>query len=185
MLDLLNKIESTRSTVERATDMAVKRVVDELAGMPGNSGCGTTCSEKLPDAETKTWWSTHIGPKVPASTYLDHRENESTFLGWYATAWTMVMFAMICDPSHDDPTGRQAEGAHLWQVLTVCFYALAIVLMIAGAVRFFRQQRALMQDKVLVGGIEVVVVCAVVFVALLTAFAMVMRFAILNGEVAV
>jgi len=129
-----------------------------------------------------TWWTTYITPTVLALNYPDHRENENTFWGWYATAWMMCMFAMACDPAHDI-FEYTTEEKHVWKILTACFYSLAIILIASGAVRYFRQQRALTQGTVLVNGVEIFIVAVAVTSAVVTVMATVIRYVLLDETV--
>ncbi len=85
------------------------------------------------------------------------------------------MFGIVCDPRHDPICYDEAEK-RIWHNLAVWSYVIAITFAVMGAVRYFRQQRALTRGMVLVGGIEVYIVCLVVLASVLAVMAMVARY---------
>ena len=100
---------------------------------------------------------------------------ENTYWGWHGTAWTMCMFAIICDPRHD-PVCYEGMEKRVWHSLAVGSYIMAIIFAVIGATRYFRQQQALTQGMVIIGGIEVYVVCVVVIAAVVAVMVMVARY---------
>ena len=92
------------------------------------------------------------------------------------------MFAIALDPTHDGSPVDVDNEIHFWRIVAVSFYVLAIMIMVAGAVRYFRQQRALIRGTVLIGGIEVFVAAAAVIFAVLTVMATVIRYEIERGD---
>jgi uncharacterized membrane protein YidH (DUF202 family) len=79
----------------------------------------------------------------------------------------MFMLAIACNPAHSS-IRYTGEEKRVWLVLTLCLYALSILVMTSWVCRYFRQQNALRQGRVLTGGVEVYVGCLAVLVAVVT-----------------
>ena len=133
-------------------------------------------SELPPKFNLKSWWSKHISiPVLGTEAFLDHIENESTFMAWLNMTFGMVTFAVACDPMYH-PSLFDEQEAVLWRTLATCCYVFAILIMLAGASRFFRQQHAFTQGIALARGPEVYVCCAAVPVVLVAAFVAVLKY---------
>jgi uncharacterized membrane protein YidH (DUF202 family) len=106
-----------------------------------------------------TWWSRHVNIKVDVATRRDHLALERTFLSYLRTSLALSMigvtiaqlFRLQHSPAPSAIFGYFVAG----EPLAGCFIAAAVVVVLVGAVRFWRQQTAMVRGKVWAGGWEV------------------------------
>ena len=125
----------------------------------------------------QTWWNRHVSVKVDVAYRRDHLALERTFLGYLRTSLALSMLGVIIaqlfrlqkSPNHSDTFGYYVSGIPL----AACFISASIVIVLIGAVRFWRQQNAMTRGKVWAGGWEVLVTMGVGIVLALGLFAIV------------
>ena len=97
--------------------------------------------------------------KVPAEKRRDHLALERTFLGYLRTSLAMSMVAVIIAQLFRLQASPLPGGGFGYFVLGVplaaCFIGGSIVVVLLGALRFWRQQTAMVKGKVWAGGFEV------------------------------
>jgi len=106
-----------------------------------------------------TWWNMHVSVKVDVKHRRDHLALERTFLGYLRTSLALSMTGVIIaqmfrlqrSPTPSTKFGYFVSG----EPLAACFIASAIVVLLIGAIRFWRQQGAMTRGKVWAGGWEV------------------------------
>lgn len=122
-----------------------------------------------------TQWENHISVKVPASQRRDHLALERTYLGYLRTSLALSMvgitiaqlFRLQSEPLPNGELGYYAIGIPL----AAAFIVSAIAVIVLGAVRYWRQQRAMTRGKVHAGGWEVQVVMGIsILVRIVLAF---------------
>lgn len=110
-------------------------------------------------------WENHVSVKVPASQRRDHLALERTYLGYLRTSVALSMvgvtvaqlFRLQSEPLPNGELGYYAIGIPL----AAAFIVSAIAVATLGAVRYWRQQRAMTRGKVHAGGWEVLAVMGI------------------------
>ncbi|KAI8939860.1 hypothetical protein NX059_003594 [Plenodomus lindquistii] len=124
------------------------------------------------------FWTTHVCPSLEEGAYRDHLALERTFLGYLRTSLILVMtgvlIAQLFHLQHS-PTPNGNYGFHvIGRPLSAVFIGMAIVVLLIGAVRFWRIQRLLLGGKTLTGGWEVLAVMGLSVLLLVGTFALVL-----------
>ncbi|KAF1840413.1 uncharacterized protein K460DRAFT_296374 [Cucurbitaria berberidis CBS 394.84] len=123
-------------------------------------------------------WSRHICPTIDEGAFRDHLALERTFLGYLRTSLILVMtgvliaqFFRLQRTANPNPVfGFYTIGLPL----SVTFISMAMVVMLIGAVRFWRLQRALIAGRALAGGWEVLTIMGLSALLLIGTFALVL-----------
>ena len=133
-----------------------------------------TPNARKPRSNFFAWWSSRIsrtiphGPGIRGGDPRDYLALERTFLGWARTSLALVSLGVLVTQLFVLDDVNRRKGEVLGCVLTVA----GMVVMVAGAIRYFREQERLVQGKATVGGWEAIGVLVVVggcLVALLLA----------------
>ncbi|KAH0009778.1 hypothetical protein KCU78_g10579, partial [Aureobasidium melanogenum] len=107
------------------------------------------------------WWKHYIQLHVPHADCRDHLANERTFLAYQRTSLALSMLGIVTaqlfslqrspDPKNDPVFGYHALG----KPLAGLFQSAAIVVILIGGHRFWRQQMNMARGKVWAGGWEI------------------------------
>ncbi|KAJ2904529.1 uncharacterized protein MKZ38_007861 [Zalerion maritima] len=104
-------------------------------------------------------WRQHVSIEVDFSACRDHLAVERTFLGYLRTSMMLanlgVIIAQLFALEQSDSGFGYSQVAQPFA--TTCF-SCAVVTIFLGAVRTWRHQHALLQDKALTGGFELTTV---------------------------
>ena len=133
-------VERTQTSLERATESATQDAMDTNP-RPG------------PFNRLRTWWSYTIRPTLSPDNPghgdpRDYLALERTFLGWFRTSLALITLGVVVtqlfvlkdvDPKRGKILGAVMACGGIWVVLL-------------GCVRYFRQQRLLIQGTALAGG---------------------------------
>ncbi|KAF2400401.1 hypothetical protein EJ06DRAFT_530379 [Trichodelitschia bisporula] len=107
-------------------------------------------------------WHQHVSLKVPVESRRDHLALERTFLSYLRTSLALsitgVTIAQLFRLQHAPHPDKHFGFFVVGTPLAACFIAGAIITVTAGAIRFWRQQRAMAQGKVFAGGWEMVLI---------------------------
>ncbi|CAO2657038.1 Nn.00g058410.m01.CDS01 [Neocucurbitaria sp. VM-36] len=144
--------------------------VSGASTQPDNSGASevgrhsSRSSVKIPHwyDPIVVFWTRHICPTIDEGTFRDHLALERTFLGYLRTSLILVMTGVIIAQlfrlqrtANPDPDfGFYVIGLPL----SVTFIGVAIAVLLIGAVRIWRIQRALIAGKTYAGGWEVLTI---------------------------
>ncbi|KAF1992610.1 hypothetical protein K402DRAFT_449921 [Aulographum hederae CBS 113979] len=107
----------------------------------------------------RRFWNRHVSVSVPAKGRRDHLALERTFLGYLRTSLALSMtgvliaqmFRLQRSVSPDMELGYFVLGVPMATV----FIAAAMVVALVGALRFWRQQNAMVRGRVWAGGWEI------------------------------
>ena len=104
-------------------------------------------------------WERHVYIKVPVEKRRDHLALERTYLGYLRTSLALSMIGVIIAQlfrlqSNKLPS-REVGDFVVGVPLALCFIGGSIVVILLGAVRFWRQQTAMARGKVWAGGWEI------------------------------
>lgn len=110
----------------------------------------------------KSFWRHHVRLSVPHVDCRDHLANERTFLGYLRTsvAFSMigVFIAQLWRLQHS-PTPDPTFGYYVLSIpVSIIFQCAALVMVLLGAVRYWRQQEAMAVGRVWAGGWEMGVI---------------------------
>ncbi|KAF2847920.1 hypothetical protein T440DRAFT_402658 [Plenodomus tracheiphilus IPT5] len=123
-----------------------------------------------------TFWTTHVCPSLEEGAYRDHLALERTFLGYLRTSLILVMTGVLTSQLFHlqrSPTPNPNYGFYvIGRPLSAVFISMAIVVLLIGAVRFWRIQRQLLRGKTLVGGWEVLSIMVLSALLLIGTFAL-------------
>ncbi|QDS67708.1 hypothetical protein FKW77_005605 [Venturia effusa] len=104
-------------------------------------------------------WENEVSIKVDARYRRDHLALERTFMGYLRTSlalsMTGVTIAQLFRLQHSYNPDRDFGFFVTGIPLAACFISSAIILLLLGAIRFWRQQNAMVRGKVIAGGWEV------------------------------
>ncbi|EKG22344.1 hypothetical protein MPH_00324 [Macrophomina phaseolina MS6] len=108
------------------------------------------------------WWRRHVSVTVAAGGMRDHLALERTFLGYLRTSIALSMMGVITAqvmrlqhaPNPDPKFGYYALG----KPLAAVFITSAILVVLLGAIRCWRQQDAMVRGKVHAGGWEILTI---------------------------
>jgi len=104
-------------------------------------------------------WERHVHIKVPVEKRRDHLALERTYLGYLRTSLALsmvgVIIAQLFRLQSSELPGGEIGYFVLGVPLAACFIVGSIVVIVLGAVRFWRQQTAMARGKVWAGGWEV------------------------------
>jgi len=111
----------------------------------------------------RRFWERHVSIKVDPAGRRDHLALERTFLGYLRTSLALSMMGVVIAQllrlnAVQGPDGMPVGGVPL---AGACV-AGSLVVVLTGAVRFWRQQGAMVKGKVWAGGAEVWVMWGVV-----------------------
>ncbi|KEQ80071.1 hypothetical protein M438DRAFT_237854, partial [Aureobasidium pullulans EXF-150] len=107
----------------------------------------------------RRWWKHYIQLHVPHAECRDHLANERTFLAYQRTSLALSMLGIVTaqlfslqHSQHPDPVfGYHALG----RPLAALFQSAAIVVILIGGHRFWRQQMNMARGRVWAGGWEI------------------------------
>ncbi|EEQ33339.1 conserved hypothetical protein [Microsporum canis CBS 113480] len=106
----------------------------------------------------KRFWWHHVSVRVPRKQNRDHFALERTYLAYMRTSLTFailgVLIAQLFSLNHAVVHNPQFGFHRVGKPLACVCHALAILVALAGAYRFWRQQDALARGKVYAGGRE-------------------------------
>ncbi|WPH01701.1 Hypothetical protein R9X50_00455300 [Acrodontium crateriforme] len=124
----------------------------------------------------RRFWKHHVRISVPHVECRDHLANERTFLAYLRTSAALSMIGIFIAQLYRLHHSRNPDPKFGYFViskpLAVIFQGSALVLILLGAIRFFRQQSAMARGKVHAGGWEVFVIAGGSFMLLLMLFAL-------------
>jgi len=122
-------------------------------------------------------WEREVSVKVDARGKRDHLALERTYLGYLRTSVALsiagVTVAQLFRLQHAYNPDLEFGFYVVGIPLAACFIGSAIVVVLLGAVRFWRQQRAIVRGKVWAGGWEINVVMGMSISLCLAMFAVV------------
>lgn len=124
----------------------------------------------------KLWWSSNVSPKLEHSSgstggdARDYLALERNFLSWFRASAAIASFAVVITQLFIFRQLDTTQGV----VLGCLISGGGIVFGIFGCVRFFRQQKRLVQGKVITGGWDTVVIITLLLLLLITLFVIVM-----------
>ncbi|ORY05078.1 hypothetical protein BCR34DRAFT_448932, partial [Clohesyomyces aquaticus] len=121
------------------------------------------------------FWESQISVTIDEGSHRDHLALERTFLGYLRTslalAMTGVLTAQLFRLQHSINPSPTFGFFVLGIPLAATFIGLGALVLLIGAFRFWRQQRAMIRGKVHAGGWEItaimglsIVLCTVAFV---------------------
>ncbi|KAL2041569.1 hypothetical protein N7G274_005951 [Stereocaulon virgatum] len=127
---------------------------------------------------TLVFWKRQVSATVPHEACRDHFALERTFLGYLRTSIGLSVVAVIISQlfrlSHN-ATPNKAFGFFVLGTPIACScIGAAVVVLLLGAYRFWRQQNAMLRGKVHAGGWEVNAIGMMVFMIVLTLFVLVL-----------
>lgn len=122
------------------------------------------------------FWTTHVCPSMDEGAYRDHLALERTFLGYLRTSLILVMtgitiaqlFRLQRSPNPDPVFGFYVVGLPL----SITFISMAVLVLLLGAIRFWRLQRGLLAGKAHAGGWELILIMGLISLLLLATFAL-------------
>ncbi|KAH0285664.1 hypothetical protein M436DRAFT_36404 [Aureobasidium namibiae CBS 147.97] len=133
---------------------------DTVATISRTSVFNTDVESPIPGG-LRRWWKYYIQLHVPHATCRDHLANERTFLAYQRTSLALSMLGIVTaqlfslqrsvDPEHDPIFGYHTLG----KPLAGLFQSAAIVVILIGGHRFWRQQMNMARGKVWAGGWEI------------------------------
>ncbi|KAF2442177.1 hypothetical protein P171DRAFT_523047 [Karstenula rhodostoma CBS 690.94] len=122
------------------------------------------------------FWASNVSVTISEGAHRDHLALERTFLGYLRTslalAITGVITAQLFRLQHTATPNPRIGFFVLGVPLAAAFIALGMLVLVVGAVRFWRQQRALVRGRVWAGGWEIVGVMGVSLAITAVTFAM-------------
>ncbi|KAL5447688.1 hypothetical protein PMIN07_001810 [Paraphaeosphaeria minitans] len=108
------------------------------------------------------FWTSNVSVGIEEGAHRDHLALERTFLGYLRTslalAVTGVVVAQLFRLQHASSPNLHIGFFVLGVPLAASFIALGILVLLLGALRFWRQQAALVRGRVWVGGWEVLAI---------------------------
>lgn len=129
--------EQTQTSPERATQSATD---------------GTNTTYQRHSRGLQIWWSQTIrltvSHGVPGVNFRDYLALERTFLSWFRTSAALISLGVVTTQLFVLKDVDPKRG----KILGVVMACGGIVVISLGCVRYFRQQRLLMQGKALSGG---------------------------------
>ncbi|KIV99515.1 uncharacterized protein PV09_08821 [Verruconis gallopava] len=122
-----------------------------------------------------SWWGNHVSVKIDIAKRRDHLALERTFLGYLRTSTALAMLGVVIaqlfqlqhSPNASPTFGYLVTG----KPLAGCFIASSIVVLLVGAIRFWRQQAAMVRGKIWAGGWEIYLIMALSLALCVTVFA--------------
>lgn len=129
--------EQTQTSPERATQSATD---------------GTDTTYRRHSHRLQIWWSQTIrltlSHGAPGVDFRDYLALERTFLGWFRTSAALISLGVVTTQLFVLKDVDPKRG----KILGVVIACGAIVVISLGCLRYFRQQKLLMQGKALSGG---------------------------------
>jgi uncharacterized membrane protein YidH (DUF202 family) len=115
-------------------------------------------------------WERNVYIKVPVEKRRDHLALERTYLGYLRTSLALSMVGVIVAQlfrlQSSELPGGEIGYFVLGVPLAACFIGGSVVVILLGAVRFWRQQTAMVKGKVWAGGWEVLgIMCTGILVS--------------------
>ncbi|KAF2650179.1 hypothetical protein K491DRAFT_697514 [Lophiostoma macrostomum CBS 122681] len=108
------------------------------------------------------FWTRHVSVTIDEGSHRDHLALERTFLGYLRTslafAMTGVVIAQLFRLQHVENPNRTFGFYILGTPLAACFITFGAVVLLVGALRFWRQQAAMIRGKVVKGGWEIALI---------------------------
>ncbi|KAL6716030.1 hypothetical protein ACLMJK_006992 [Lecanora helva] len=122
----------------------------------------------------KTFWQRQVSVSVDHGALRDHLALERTYLGYMRTSLAITMLAVIIAQLfrlQHTSTPNKSLGFFVISTPLACIcIAAAILVLLLGSYRFWRQQNAMLRGKVHAGGWEINAISAIVFMIILTVF---------------
>ncbi|KAI4756208.1 hypothetical protein E4T52_11691 [Aureobasidium sp. EXF-3400] len=150
--------------------------VVNLASTGGTSASNVGVEPPPTLSGLRSWWKHYIQLHVPHATCRDHLANERTFLAYQRTSLALSMLGIVTaqlfslqrsvDPEHDPIFGYHTLG----KPLAGLFQSAAIVVILIGGHRFWRQQMNMARGKVWAGGWEIWSIMAFMLLLLVFVF---------------
>ncbi|KAK7191681.1 uncharacterized protein CC84DRAFT_1115765 [Paraphaeosphaeria sporulosa] len=108
------------------------------------------------------FWTSNVSVTIEEGAHRDHLALERTFLGYLRTSLALVMTGIITAQlfrlQHSSSPNPRIGFVVLGVPLAASFIALGMLVLLLGALRFWRQQRALVKGRVWAGGWELLVI---------------------------
>ncbi|CAE7000520.1 hypothetical protein PTNB85_08945 [Pyrenophora teres f. teres] len=124
------------------------------------------------------FWTMQISLTIEEGAHRDHLALERTFLAYLRTSLLLAMMGIVVAQLfhlQHSPTPNAHFGFHKIGIpLAVACICMAIVVVLVGAVRFWRLQTKLTQGKALAGGVEVLLILGLVGMLLVGTFGLVL-----------
>lgn len=160
--DELSRHASTQADVPRET---------------GDHNATTPCRTRFYDPVTK-FWGTQISLSIEEGSLRDHLALERTFLGYLRTSLllvvTGVVIAQLFRLQHSPHPHPHFGFYKIGKPLSAAFICMGIVVVLIGAIRFWRLQNALVRGKAIAAGWEVSLVMGLVGSLMLGTFGLVL-----------
>ncbi|EUC32366.1 hypothetical protein COCCADRAFT_37672 [Bipolaris zeicola 26-R-13] len=137
----------------------------------------TPCKTRFYDPIAK-FWRTQISLVMEEGSLRDHLALERTFLGYLRTSLllvvTGVIIAQLFRLQHSPHPQPHFGFYKIGKPLSATFICMGIVVVLVGAIRFWRLQNALMRGKAIAAGWEVNVVMGLVGSLMLGTFGLIL-----------
>ncbi|KAF1946340.1 hypothetical protein EJ02DRAFT_441252 [Clathrospora elynae] len=183
-LRLCNTSPGSHDVTSREDLRCHASTLSEANIQPDVPGAGSVRSESTRRGEPRWYdavakfWTTHISLTIDEGAHRDHLALERTFLGYLRTslllATTGILIAQLFHLQHSPDPSKTYGYYVIGRPLSVTFIAMAILVVLIGAARFWRLQRALVRGKALAGGWEVGVIMGLSAALLVGMFALVL-----------
>ncbi|KAG5216926.1 DUF202 domain-containing protein [Trichophyton interdigitale] len=160
----LHALESPASPASRSSSpisVASGELGIAVSRRPTTESVLTTASRQPsgPFAGLQRFWWAHISIRVPRKQNRDHFALERTYLAYMRTSLTFamvgVLIAQLFSLNHAVVHNADFGFHRVGKPLACVCHLLAILVAVAGAYRFWRQQHALARGRVHTGGREV------------------------------
>ncbi|CAN9344640.1 unnamed protein product [Alternaria alternata] len=167
--------DSTEDLRRHASDISITSAqVNVYQEGPGRDEVART--ERWYDPVVKLW-AAHVSLSIDEGAHRDHLALERTFLGYLRTSLILVMTgvltAQLFHLQHSATPNPHFGFYKVGKPLAATLICMAIVVVLVGAIRFWRLQRALVRGKAMAGGWEVGLVMVLMICLLLVTFAVV------------
>ncbi|KAF2675493.1 hypothetical protein BT63DRAFT_475097 [Microthyrium microscopicum] len=158
---------SNASAILASTDDRTALELPEIApadskDAPCLQPTSTSSTSRVPTGFwAKLWrqWERHVHLKVPAEQRRDHLALERTYLAYLRTSLALANTAVVAAQLLKlNSTSGEAGSMFGGESLAAGFVAGAIVVVLVGYLRFWRQQKAMSLGKVWAGGWELWIV---------------------------
>ena len=158
--------ERNTSLVEEGhTETSPERAPTATESPTSTEGIRTSHTKRL-----RNWWSHNVRLNLvhgePGGDPLDYLALDRTFLGWFRTSVALISFGVVITQLFV----LKDLGTKKGKILGVIMSCGGIIVVLLGCVRYFKQQRLLMQGKALSGGWHHQVLILVLLSILITLF---------------
>ncbi|KAG9188284.1 hypothetical protein G6011_02207 [Alternaria panax] len=173
---LRSPTNDSREDLRRRTSDISRPSTQAAVYQEGHGRDEVTSTERWYDPVVK-FWTAHISLSIDEGAHRDHLALERTFLGYLRTSLILVMTgvltAQLFHLQHAATPNPHFGFYKVGKPLAATFVCMAIVVVLVGAMRFWRLQRALVRGKAMAGGWEVGLVMVLMGCLLVGTFAVI------------